>query len=261
MTARAATAFLAALLLAGCGENAVEREEPADPVSRALAAEARPDADRERDATRKPAEVLGFFGIAPGMTVLDVFSGGGYYTEIAARIAGPEGRVVAHNNQAYLDYAADEIAARYGEGRLANVERVNGPVTELDVEPGSVDVALLILAYHDIYFRPEDGSWPRIDGPTMLGRIHAALRPGGILGVVDHAGSPDITVEEIGRLHRIDEARLVREIEAAGFELIESSDVLRNPDDIRLLPMYDSRIRGRTDRLVLKFRKPERAAP
>jgi len=246
------------VLAAGCGgERAADVEGAGDPVQAALAAEVRPASDRQRDAGRKPAEVLSFFGIAPGMTVLDVFSGGGYYTEIVARIVGPSGRVIAHNNQVYLDYAAAEIAARYADGRLANVQRVNVPVTELAVEPGSVDVALLILAYHDIYFRPEDGSWPKIDGPTMLRRIREALRPGGVFGVVDHAGSADITTEEIGRLHRIDEARLVREIEAAGFERVGSSDVLRNPADSHLLPMYDPSIRGRTDRLVLKFRKPE----
>ncbi|HZX22273.1 MAG TPA: hypothetical protein VFF18_01945 [Woeseiaceae bacterium] len=259
MNAARTAALLAALLLvAGCGGDEADPAAAAgDPVTRALAAEARPAADRERDAARKPGEVLAFFGIEPGMTVLDVFSGGGYYTEIAARIVGPSGRVIAHNNQAYLDYAAEEIAARYAGGRLANVERLDGPVTDIEPEAGSVDVALLILAYHDIYFRPDDGSWPRIDGPAMLRRIHEALRPGGILGVVDHAGSPDITIAEIGRLHRIDEARLVREIESAGFELVGRSDALRNPQDTRLAPMYDPEIRGRTDRLVLKFRKPE----
>ncbi|HKL62661.1 MAG TPA: hypothetical protein VJ883_04790 [Woeseiaceae bacterium] len=256
---RSAASLLAALLLiTGCGgDRAADEAGAAGPVTRALAAEARPASDRERDPARKPGEVLTFFGIAPGMTVLDVFSGGGYYTEIAARVVGPGGRIIAHNNRAYLDYAADEIAARYADGRLANVERIGAPAAALELEPGSVDVALLILAYHDIYFRPGDGSWPHIDGPAMLAAIRAALRPGGILGVVDHAGSADITTGEIGRLHRIDEARLVREIESAGFELVASSDVLRNPDDTRLLPMYDAEVRGRTDRLVLKFRKPE----
>lgn len=256
--ARLATLGLA-LLAAACGGDAGEGGDTAvgDPVERALAAGARPAPDREQDASRRPGEIMRYFGVEPGMTVLDVYSGGGYYTEIAARIVGPAGRVVAHNNQAYLDYAADEIAARYADGRLGNVRRIHGPVTAMDIEPGSVDVALLILAYHDIYFRPPDGTWPEIDGPAMLARIREALVPGGTLGVVDHAGSPDITREEIGRLHRIDEARLVREIEAAGFELIGSSDVLRNPEDSHLLPMYDPQIRGRTDRLVLKFRKPE----
>ncbi|WP_405220455.1 class I SAM-dependent methyltransferase [Lentisalinibacter sediminis] len=259
MNLRRAIALLTALLLvAGCGDDVADDPGAAgsDPVTLALAAEARPAADRERDAVRKPGEVLAFFGIEPGMTVLDVFSGGGYYTEITARIVGPSGRVIAHNNRAYLDYAAEEIAARYAGGRLANVKRLDGPVTGIEPEAGSVDVALLILAYHDIYFRPDDGSWPRIDGPGMLRRIREALRPGGILGVVDHAGSPDITTAEIGRLHRIDEARLAREIEAAGFELVERSDILSNPQDTRLTPMYDPGIRGRTDRLVLKFRKP-----
>ncbi len=246
-------------LVAGCGgeETGDTGTASSDPITLALAAEARPAADRERDAARKPGEVLAFFGLEPGMTVLDLFSGGGYYTEIAARIVGPSGRVIAHNNQSYLDYAAEEIAARYAAGRLANVERLDGPVTGIEAEAGSVDVALLILAYHDIYFRPDDGSWPRIDGRAMLQRIRETLRQGGILGVVDHAGSPDITTAEIGRLHRIDEARLVREIEAAGFELVERSDILRNPQDTRLSPMYDPTIRGRTDRLALKFRKPD----
>lgn len=246
-------------LLAGCGGGAPPEEpaEEVDPVDLALASEARPAADRERDAGRKPAEVMHFFGVEPGMTVLDLFSGGGYYTEIAARIVGPSGKVLAHNNQAYLDYAAEEIAARYADGRLANVVRLNGPVTGIDVEPGSVDVALLILAYHDLYFEPGDGSWPKIDGPAMLALVFESLKPGGIFGVVDHLGSPDITLEEIGRLHRIDEARLIREIEAAGFELADRSEALRHPEDNPVLPMYDSRVRGRTDRIVLRFRKPE----
>ncbi len=248
---------------AGCGDADEaggppdpESEAP-DPIALALAAPARPPSDRERDGGRRPDAVLAYFGIEPGMTVLDLFSGGGYYTEIVSRIVGPTGRVLAHNNDAYLRYAAEEIAARYAEGRLGNVTRLDMPVADLSLEPGSVDVALLILAYHDIYFRPGDGSWPVIDGPGMLSLVYDALKPGGVLGVVDHAGNADITLAEIDRLHRIDEARVIREIEAAGFEPAGSSDVLRNPEDDHLRPMYDPQIRGRTDRFVLRFHKPD----
>ena len=165
--------------------------------------------------------------------------------------------MTAQNNQAYRDFAEDELAARYENNRLPNASRLDVEVADLEVTANSVDVTLMVLSYHDIYYTPADGSWPTIDGPKLLSVLHSSLKPGGVLGVVDHvaeAGSPvDKTAND---LHRIDPGVIRKEITAAGFTLEAETDLLRNDGDDRRLPMYAESIRGKTDRIVMRFRKP-----
>ncbi len=97
----------------------------------AVASEARPDSDRARDASRKPVAVLEFLGIEPGMTVLDMFTGGGYYAEIISGIVGEQGRVIAQSNQAYLGFVGDAFEERFASGRLTNVEVLMAENNEL----------------------------------------------------------------------------------------------------------------------------------
>jgi predicted methyltransferase len=223
----------------------------------AVASPGRTDADRQRDAGRKPAEVLKFFGIAPGMTVLDMFSAGGYYTEILSHIVGPAGTVVAHTNSAYAGFVGDETVNRYADNRLANVDILLAENNELQLPAAEFDAVLLILAYHDIYYVDAANGWPKIDGPQFLAELKKGLKPGGILAVVDHyaaAGSPR---ETGGSLHRIDLQIVISELEAEGFVLEAKSDVLRNMKDDYSKGIFDPEIRGKTDRFVLKFRKPE----
>jgi len=114
----------------------------------------------------------------------------------------------------------------------------------------------LILSFHDIFYVDEDNGWPKIDGPAFLAELYKGLKPGGVLGVVDHFAEPGSPRETGGTLHRIDPAIVVEDIEAAGFVLEETSDVLRNFDDDHSLNMADPAIRGQTDRFVMRFRKP-----
>jgi predicted methyltransferase len=217
----------------------------------------RPMTDRERDPGRKPGLVLAFAGVEPGQTVLDMFAGGGYYTELLARTVGSEGRVIAYNNKAYLDYAKDDIAARYRDNRLPNVERLDQEVADLDLGDDRFDVAMMVLSYHDIYYAPGDGTWPVIDGPKMMREIFEALKPGGALVVVDHAAESGAPAETGNSLHRIDPELAKRQIESVGFVFDEASDVLRNAADDRSKPMYAEGVRGNTDRFVFRFKKPE----
>lgn len=245
-------------------EDAVKRPaarpEASDPVERAvlaaLADPARPASDLARDKPRQSAAVLTFFRIAPGMSVLDLWSGGGYYTELLSRIVGGSGRVVSHNNTPYLGFAKDDLAVRFAPGRLPNVERLLAENNQLTLPKAAFDAVLMTNVYHDIYFVDEKSGWARIDGPKLLAQVFQGLKPGGVLGVTDHAAVPGSPPETGGTLHRIDPALLKQEIAAAGFVLEEESAVLLNPADDRTKSAFDPSVQGRTDQVVLRFRKP-----
>ncbi len=245
-------------------EDAVRRPSPRpapaslaeQAVLTAVANPARPAADRARDESRQSAAVLNFFRITPGMTVLDLWSGGGYYTELLSYVVGSSGRVVAHNNTPYLDFAKDDLSVRFAPGRLPNVERLLAENNQLTLPAGRFDAVLMTNVYHDIYFVDEKAGWPRIDGPKLLAEVFRSLKPGGVLGVTDHAAVPGSPPETGGTLHRIDPALLKREIIAAGFVLEAESDVLVNPEDDRTKSAFDPSVKGRTNQVVLRFRKP-----
>ncbi len=260
-----ATTFL--LALTACNQQLEQAATESEPASASKTAESsiyqdavahpnRRSADHDRDASRKPAEVLAFFGIEPGMTVLDLFSGGGYYSELISIVVGPEGRVVAHSNAAYLGFVGDEFEERYADGRLANVEVLMAENNELELPTGEFDAVTLMLSYHDFFYVDAENGWPKIDGPKLLAEIYKSMKPGAVLGVVDHfaeAGSPRETGNSV---HRIDPGIVISELEIAGFVLDGTSDVLRNMDDDYSKSVFDSKLRGKTDRFVLRFRKP-----
>jgi predicted methyltransferase len=242
------------------GKRPTKLEVAMDPVEKAvLAAVAnanRPASDRARDKPRQSVAVLRFFRIAPGMRVLDLYSGGGYYTELLSYVVGTNGQVVAHNNTPYLEFAKADLPGRFTPGRLPNVERLLAENNALELPAARFDAVLMTNAYHDIYFVDEKAGWPRIDGPKLLAEVIQSLKPGGVLGVVDHAALSGAPSAAGGTLHRIDPALLKREIIAAGFVLDGESDVLINPSDDRTKSAFDPSVQGRTDQVVLRFRKP-----
>lgn len=216
-----------------------------------LAASGRSDADKARDAARRPAEVLAFLGVEPGMTVMDLLASGGWYTEVLSVAVGPEGTVYAQNPPMLLgfnDNAYDKaITARLADNRLPNVIRVDRDEGDTGLEPGSLDAALTALNLHDRHNFGSDE-----DVAILLAAVKDLLKPGGVLGVIDHYGDPD---KDNTRLHRLNVATALPIIEAAGFEM-ESSDLLRNPDDDHSIMVFDPAIRGKTDRLLYKLTKP-----
>lgn len=223
----------------------------------AVADAGRSDADRARDAGRKPAAVMEFFGITPGMDVLDMFSGGGYYTEMLSTVVGDEGSVIAHSNQAYAQFVGEEATNRYANSRLANVDILMAENDALEMPDGMFDAIMMVLAYHDIYYVSPENGWPKIDGPALVAELFAALKPGGIVGVVDHYAATGAPSETGNTLHRIDPQIVIDGMESAGFVLESRSDELRNPDDDHSQNMAAPGIRGKTDRFVFRFRKPD----
>lgn len=226
-------------------------------IAAAIASPDRPKADLEQDERRKPQQVLEFAGVAPGMHVIDVFSAGGYYTELLARTVGVKGGVIAYNNPPYASFAAKAIAERYAGDRLPNVRQVTCTIEALDLIPSSLDLAIFVMSYHDLYWKPDDGSWPATDPNLLLGKLYAALTPGGVVMVEDHVanhgGEPDKVVAD---LHRIDPSLVKRDFEKAGFVFDGESRLLANPDDDHTKLVFDEAVRGKTDRFLFRFRKP-----
>ena len=259
------TQFSVVLFLCACRQQAsdpapetVETPEPEVSIyAAAVESPARPEADVARDATRHPAEVLEFFAITPGSTVLEMFAGGGYYTELLAHVVGENGTVVAHMNTPLVNFGGDEFKARHAGNRLPNTEVLMAENNELSLDRDQFDAITIVLNYHDLYWASDDYGWVAFDVPKFLAEIHKGLKPGGTLGIVDHFAAPGSPHETASTLHRIDRGIVVTELEEAGFVLDGESDVLRNLDDDHSKGVFDPEIRGKTDRFVLRFKKPD----
>src|SRR5512137_2205849 len=250
--AAALAMFGSTSLLAATEANAEQLRDDA-----AIASPDRPKADLDRDATAKPRELLAFLGVMPGMRVADMFSAGGYYTELLARTVGVKGQVIAYNNPPYAKFAEKGIATRYADGRLGNVRQVTAEVDELQLPPGSLDAALFVMSFHDMYWRPADGTWNRTDPAELVKRLMVALKPGGVVVVQDHvAKAGGDTAKVVDELHRIDPAVVRAEFERAGFAFDRASVVLAHPQDDHTKLVFDEAIRGKTDQFIYRFRKP-----
>jgi predicted methyltransferase len=217
-----------------------------------LASGDRPVADQERDAGRKPADVIEFLGIQPGMRVIDVIAAGGYYTEVLSHAVGPTGAVVAQNTDRVLQFrdGANEaaISARLAGNRLPNVTRLNRNFEAIDGSDGLFDAGITALNFHDIY----NGAGADA-AVSMMRTIYSVLRPGAVFGVIDHVG---IAGADNIQLHRIEVRKAIDTAEAAGFIVEAQSDLLHNPADDHSQGVFADSVRRNTDRFILKLRKP-----
>jgi len=214
----------------------------------------RSDADRALDAGRRPAELLTFLELSPGMRVAELAAAGGYTTELLARAVGPTGRVWGQNDRFILDrFAEGPWSARLTEPAMRNVVRVDREFEDpLPPDAHDLDLVVVVLFYHDLY-------WFETDRARMNRAVFEHLRPGGRYVVLDHSARPGDGATVVKTLHRVEE-RLVRdEITAAGFTLERTADFLRNPEDPRdwnASPRAAGARRGASDRFVLSFVKP-----
>lgn len=249
----------------GAGDSAATDAEPvvvkvANPAvsvyAAALDSELRPEADRTRDAARKPGEVLEFIGIEPGMAVLDMFSGGGWYAEVIAHVVGESGRVIAHSNEAYKGFVGNALEDRFAAGRVPQAEILMAENNELELEADSLDAVMMAQSFHDLYHIDIENGWELMDAPAFLAELKKGLKPGGMVAVIDHTAATGAPPETGDLLHRIDPALVVATMEAAGFVFEDRSEILRNPDDDVSKIVFAPEIRGKTDRFVMRFRKP-----
>jgi len=228
-------------------------------VTAAVSDAKRPDADKARDADRKPAETLAFAGIKPGMKIVEFEPGTGYFTRMFATIVGNTGHVYAvygapppadaeqrvKDFRAGREKAITDIAAAY-----SNVTPLAQSYSSFTL-PESVDLAWTSQNYHDFH-NPNF----HIDIVKFDQAVFNVLKPGGIFIVIDHAAAKGAGVSVVGTLHRIEELVVKQELAAAGFKLVGESEVLHNPGDTHELAIFDPAIKGKTDQFMLRFQKP-----
>jgi predicted methyltransferase len=214
-----------------------------------LANPERSEDERALDAGRKPEEVLKFFGVKPGDKVADIMAGGGYYTVILSQVVGPQGVVYSANNALMKGFVKDKLDVRLQNPMFANVKHIDGEVDKLALPTdGSLDFVLIHLNYHDLVLKNDNRA-------AMNKAVFAALKPGGVYGIVDHYAKDGSGTEFTESLHRIDKAVEVKEVTDAGFVLVKEGDMLRHPEDPRTEGVFKHR--GETDRFVLRFEKPK----
>ncbi|WP_305096243.1 class I SAM-dependent methyltransferase [Croceibacterium aestuarii] len=248
MRRTALTTAAAAILCAACANTALAGETPtvaaADAISTAVADPLRPAEDTARDDARKPARIIAFAGVKPGMIVIEYAPGGGYYTRLLARTVGPKGHVYAlvpasfADRQNYMD-RMNALAAQYGNVDIIPTDFGNYLLPQL------ADLAWTSENYHDFV---NGGTAEPADKQTL-----AALKPGGIYFIEDHA-APGTGLSATKTLHRIDPAAVKSQVLAAGFVLDGESDVLHNPDDPHDASPRD--FDGVSDKFALRFKKP-----
>ncbi len=227
----------------------------ADAYGSAVANPARSAADMKRDALDHPADILRLSGIKPGMHVADVLAGDGYYSELASYVVGPAGRILMINNAAFDHWSEGPLQARLMSNRLANVEHRTVDLNRMNLEGASLDAVFLIKVYHDLYWIDSTGEWPKIDAGGVLDQLARALKPGGVLVLVDHSAKAGSGNAAASTLHRIDESYAIKDVESHGFKVAAKSDALRRPEDTRDQISYKGPAVGKTDRFVVVFRK------
>lgn len=232
--------------------TAAQADDYDDLIAAAVDNPARLEANSSRDTLRKPADVIKFMGVQPGMTVLDMVAIGGYYTEILAGVVGSEGKVISQALAAQgmdPDYA---FAAHIRDSRhLDNVVPIYAEVKDLDLKEDSLDQVFLIQNFHDFYFQ----RWG-VDPDAIMAVLRKGLKPGGILAVVDHVAPNDAPSSTGDSTHRISPVFTRNTLQAAGFVFeAESSALLNDSDDIGK-SVFDPEIRGKSSRFIHRYRNP-----
>ncbi|MCA8900924.1 MAG: class I SAM-dependent methyltransferase [Hyphomonas sp.] len=277
---------LAALLLSACASS-IPDPEPGSPIADSLAApetapapeaapvpeapsakvaaggfdyesvfaqDDRPEADYELYPVRKSAEVLMFTGVMPGMTVVELEAGDGFYTELLSKVVGEAGTVYMQNPAGFAAFLGDAVPKRVND-RLANVDIVESNFDNLSaIGDGEADIVTWFLGPHELWFTPEgEQAFSFGDPDRTFPEIARVLKPGGSFIVLDHMASPGSPATTGNETHRIDKAIIISMAEAAGFTLAGESDILANPDDDGTVGVFDPTMRRKTDRYLLKF--------
>ena len=221
------------------------RAAPSAEILAAVADKGRPEADTARDENRKPAEMLDFAGVTPGQTVVDLLPGAGYFTRIFSKAVGPDGMVFAFEPPS--ETRPSRVGPLAADPQYVNITVVAKGVVAFAI-PAKADLIWTSQNYHDLKNNDD------VDPVAFNKAVHDALKPGGVYIVLDHAANAG-ALDATSTLHRVDPAVVRQEVEAAGFKYVGESTVLRNPQDDRTTGVFETSIRGRTDKFIYKFIK------
>jgi len=212
----------------------------------------RPEADKKRDDGRKPAETMAFFGVAPGMKVSELMSSRGYFTAVLAEAVGETGKVYGQNNKWLRERFKDNqrpLADLVDKAGYKNIVEQNTELEDLQLPAGQLDGIFVVMFYHDLY-------WLGVDREAMNKSVMAALKPGGVYGIIDHHAAPGMGAMDVNKNHRIERHVVIEDITKAGFVLAEETDLLENAKDPMTSNVFQQELRGQTNQFVLKFKKP-----
>jgi predicted methyltransferase len=249
--------YAVALSLALAAAPVAAAVQPPESIAAAVTDSTHRSADNVKlDEGRKPAQVLQFLGLKPGMKVLDLFGANAYWAEITAPVVGPKGHVtVWEPTQFYSDKTKQSFASFMAAH--PNVSIVSSPFEAPDLPKNYADWVILNDNYHDTYWQNPKLKIPQMDPNAFLKAVYAAMKPGATIGVIDHVANPNSdTRATVEKFHRIDPNVVKADFKRAGFVFVGSSDLLRNSADAHDLLVFDPKIRGKTDRFIFKFKKP-----
>ena len=251
--------IFAAAVLTGCEhmpENSPAKQPAKFDYASVMVKDDRPEKDYEDYEIRKVQSVLEFTGVKPGMSVLEMEAGHGFYTELFSKIVGDEGQVFMQNPASFDTFLKEGLEARNIEQRLPNVTYVKSNFDAEMVEPGSADIVTWFLGPHELWWTPEGEKANFFGTPeNSFAAIARSLKSGGTLIVLDHSAPGGAPTSTGGDTHRIDQAVIIDLAAQNGMELIESSDLFANADDDRTVMVFDPSVRRKTDRFLLKFSK------
>jgi predicted methyltransferase len=229
---------------------------PPTSVAAALASPDRRPDNVKLDEGRKPAAVLQYLGLKPGMQVLDLFGANGYWAEIMVPAIGPKGHDTVWTPTQFFNDKAKAYTAGYA-AKHPNAAFITSPFEAPDLPRNYADFVILNDNFHDTYWHSEKYKIPNMDPAAFLKAVYTSMKPGAVIGVIDHvANKNDDTRATVEKFHRIDPEVVKADFKRAGFVLVGSSDLLRNPADDHSLLVFDPKVAGHTDRFVFKFKKP-----
>ncbi|MFE9083764.1 class I SAM-dependent methyltransferase [Brevundimonas sp. NPDC003935] len=245
-------AFVVAASLAAAAPLSVASAQTAPAAyEAALASPIRTTEDRARDTARHAADTLAFAEVKPGQKIGDMIIGGGYFTRLFAAAVGPDGHVTAWQPAEFIGFQASYGEALAAAAALDNADAISSPIGAPEW-PEGLDLIFTAQNYHDLHLKP----FATDTAAKVNAAAYRALKPGGLYVVIDHDAATGAGPDAPDSLHRIDVDQVKREIEAAGFVLDGSSDLLARADDPRTANVFDPSIRGKTSQFMLRFRKP-----
>ena len=252
---RISGAAIAFLLMALSGMAVCAVADAANRYTAAVLHPGRSAADLKRDALDHPADILALTGITHGMKVADMLAGDGYFSELLSYVVGPNGHVLMINNSSFDKWSDGDRQKRLADNRLPNVEYRLVDLNHMNLAANSLDAIVLSKVYHDLYWVDTTGIWPKFDTSSVLDQLVNALKPGGVLLLVDHSAKVGHGRADASSLHRIEEAFARQDFGERGMRVVKTSNLLRRADDPREQISYKEPMLGKTDRFVLVFRK------